>query len=137
METGNNQHALVVVPPKTEEWQTVAAAFDKKWNFPHCVGAIDGKHIAIKSPPNSGSVFFNYKDFYSVILLAVVDAHYRFIWYQLGDNGRQNDAGVYAGSGLGDALANNTYHFPEPAKVGDYFFIVDVWFVFLMWSLKL
>lgn len=44
-----------------EEWLNVSNKFNYKWNFPNCVGAIDGKHIAIKRPANAGSLFFNYK----------------------------------------------------------------------------
>lgn len=44
-----------------ENWLSVANEYNYRWNFPNCLGAIDGKHVAIKCPPNSGSLFYNYK----------------------------------------------------------------------------
>lgn len=105
------------IPNSEHEWQIIAKAFEEKWQFPHCLGAIDGKHIEITAPANSGSVFYNYKEYNSIILLAVVDAHYRFIWYDLGRNGRQNDAGVYAESSIRAALEDNTVNVPSPVPL--------------------
>uniref|UniRef100_A0A8C6SPQ9 DDE Tnp4 domain-containing protein n=1 Tax=Neogobius melanostomus TaxID=47308 RepID=A0A8C6SPQ9_9GOBI len=91
-------------PPKEEDWRSIAERFMAKWNFPHCLGAIDGKHISIQAPPRSGSLYFNYKKHFSIVLMAVVDADYRFRVVQTGDYGRSSDGGVFASSALGRGL---------------------------------
>lgn len=49
------------VPATYEEWNTIERGFSSRWNFPGVYGAIDGKHILIRAPPDCGSDFFNYK----------------------------------------------------------------------------
>ncbi|KAF0744066.1 protein ALP1-like, partial [Aphis craccivora] len=59
------------------------------WNFPNCIGSIDGKHVRIKCPAHSGTMFFNYKKFFSVHLQGITDARYKFITIDVGDYGRR------------------------------------------------
>ena len=84
------------------EWAEIAKDFEKKWPFPNCIGAMDGKHIALKAPNNSGSSFYNYKHFHSIIM------------YDLGVNGRNSDAGVYSTSPISAMLQGNTHNTPPP-----------------------
>lgn len=77
-------------PQIENEWRKIADEFNNIWHFPNCIGAIDGKHCRIQAPPNSGSSFHNYKGYFSLVLMAIVDAHYRFIWVDIGDYGINN-----------------------------------------------
>lgn len=81
--------------PEENDWKKYATDFSQKWNFPHVIGAIDGKHVRIQCPPNSGSLYYNYKGFFSVVLLALVDADYKYIAIDVGAYGRESDAGEY------------------------------------------
>lgn len=54
--------------------------FYVKTGMPHCLGAVDGKHVQIFCPKNSGSLFYNYKKNFSIVLMAVCDADYNFIF---------------------------------------------------------
>lgn len=101
--------------PKTEEeWQTIAASFQQRWQFPHCLGALDGKHIFIQPPAHSGSTFHNYKGRFSILMMAVVDANYKFLYVSVGAQGRIADAGLFAHSDFRQALDQGLLNIPPP-----------------------
>ena len=52
------------VPNTPEEWKRYEAEIRQRWKFPHCLGAVGGKHIGLIHPVNSGSEFYNYKGFF-------------------------------------------------------------------------
>jgi len=90
------------------------------WNFPNCCGAMNGKHIVIRCTSKSGSEFYNYEKDYSVILLEIIDANYKFIYIDDGTNGRVNEALVFSKSTFYEVLQTNTLNLPkEGVFVGD------------------
>ena len=84
---------------------------------PNCLGASDGKHIAIKAPKHSGSMFFNYKGFLSIVFPELVDADYKFTFVDVESNGRISDGGVLRESCLQAALNNNSLGIPPATSL--------------------
>ena len=133
----------VVACPVTEiEWLLVSDMFQDKWNVPHACGALDGKHIAIRCPPKSGSEYFNYKKFYSIVLMALVDADYKFLWVDVGGTGRMSDAQIFNASELKECIENRSINLPHPDPLPNddkdtpYFFLGDDAFALRTYMMK-
>ena len=71
------------IPHDAAEWRAIAEVFEKKWNMPHCLVAIDGKHESIIHPPRSGSLYFNYEKFFSFLLQGITDVNYKFLFVDI------------------------------------------------------
>ncbi|XP_049271286.1 putative nuclease HARBI1 [Rhipicephalus sanguineus] len=123
---------LIKSPTTEEAWTTIARGFGERWNFPTCVGGIDGKHVAIVKPAKSGSVYFNYKKTYSIILFALVDHNCKFLYIDVGAPGSQGDGSIWQTTPLQRAIARKKAGLPAfidvpgqanlllpPAIVGD------------------
>ena len=100
--------------PTEDQCKFLAGKFQSKWNFPNCVGAIDGKHVNFQAPPNSGSLYFNYKGTFSLVLMALVDADYCFTAVDIDSYGSNSDGGIFANPLLGQGLATNQLKLPPP-----------------------
>ena len=106
---------LLTCPATEEGWRKISDDWYKRWNFPQTIGAIDGKHIEIKKPANSGSDCFNYKNFFSIVLFAMVSSDYRFLWVDVNGNGSMSDATIFNASELKEALeADDIAGWPRP-----------------------
>ena len=76
--------------------------------------AVDGKHVHLLLPPNSGSEFYNYKGFHSIVLMAIVGSDYKFLYVNVGCQGRISDGGVFKNTDLHLALETKQFGFPDP-----------------------
>ncbi|XP_066461945.1 uncharacterized protein [Eleutherodactylus coqui] len=105
----------IVMPSPTEDtWQRVAAGFQDVAKFPNCIGAIDGKHVRVLQPAHSGSKFFNYKKFFSIVLMAVADAHSKFVCIDVGAYGSTGDSRVLRTSQIGMQILRDGVTLPAP-----------------------
>nr|CAI5824184.1 unnamed protein product [Callosobruchus analis] len=107
-----NLGPIVMPEPTTDIWMKSAEKFKQIWDFPNCIAAIDGKHINIQCPINAGSTFYNYKGSHSIVLLALVDADYKFITIDVGAYGRNSDGGIFEKSEIGKKLQRGTFSVP-------------------------
>ena len=98
-------------PANPEEWNKVEEVFRKKWNIPHAVGAIDGEHVTIRKPAKSGSLYHNYKGFFSLVLMVLVDGDYLFRWVDISRYGSMSDAQIYNESESKKCLENEQLGF--------------------------
>ena len=130
-------------PPETEEeWDKIAQSFEELWNMPNVIGSIDGKHIRIQCPKLSGTQFYNYKGFFSVVLLAVCDANYCFTLFDLGQYGSNNDSGILSNSVMGDLLENGKLKIPKGKVISEnvgvlpYYLLGDEIFPLKTWLMR-
>ena len=118
-------------PTTTDGWREIAQGFQDKWNFPHACGALDGKHAAIRKPKHSGSIYYNYKGFFSIVILVLCDANYKAIWAHVGSPGSQSDCGIYNESPMFQGIQDETIKLPPPEPMPNdtedtpFFFIGD------------
>lgn len=111
---------VIVCPSTTEEWQIVAEKFNTLWQFPHCLGALDGKHIDFRPPRKEESIYRNYKGKDSIVLLGLVNAEYKFLFVDIGKNGHIHDASVFRESPLAIKLYSQTLNVPLPSSLPGY-----------------
>lgn len=114
----------VVIPDiSTEKWVEIAQGFEDTANFPHC---IDGKHIRFLQPSNSGSMFYNYKAYFSLVLFTLFiyitcDSNYLFTFMDIGSYGKSSDNGIFKYSQLYayTKMINGSLKIPSPTSIGD------------------
>ncbi|CAF4793591.1 unnamed protein product [Pieris macdunnoughi] len=119
----------IKLPNTPHKWEQISAEFLNMWNLPNAVGAMDGKHITLQAPFNSGSEFFNYKDFFSIVMFALVDASYNFLFVDVGCQGRISDGGVFNNSVLKTKIDNDSLNLPPPKALEGTDYIVPNYFV--------
>ncbi|VDP11681.1 unnamed protein product [Heligmosomoides polygyrus] len=114
---GETHHAF---PPITRSYlEEVAARAEEKFDYPRAVGFLDGRHVAIKKPNGGIETYLNYKNFQSVVLMAVCDVDHRFLIFDVGTPGQQGDTSVFQHSSIRTFFDECDDVFPETCDLGD------------------
>ena len=88
------------------------------WQFPCCWSAVDGCHISIKCPDGGAEAakeYHNFKNFYSIVMMGLVDAKYRFVWASVGFPGNSHDSMILQTTQLWKDITENNI-IPSIAK---------------------
>ncbi|XP_064609451.1 uncharacterized protein LOC135473529 [Liolophura sinensis] len=99
--------------PNEDKWKSLAKRFGDLWDYPFAIGSLDGKHVALVNPMNSESLFYNYKEYPSIVLLALSDADSCFTLVDCGQYGRVSDAGVFQASRISQLLDQERLNIPD------------------------
>ncbi|KAH9385029.1 hypothetical protein HPB48_027065 [Haemaphysalis longicornis] len=106
---------LYIKFPRPCEMAEHLRQFEAVLGFPQGVGALDGCHLEVCPPTVNTSDYYNYKGWYSIILLAVADHNYKFLSTNVGSPGKNHDSNVFRRSKLPGVLASQL--FSTEAKV--------------------
>ena len=128
-------------PTTPDQWKELEREFRIR-NVPHALGALDGKHVALKKPKNTGALYHNYKGFFSIVMLALVDGQYKFRWVDVGTEGSCSDGQIFNASQLKRRIEDGRIGFPDPAPITQggrdvpYFILADDAFALKTWLMK-
>ena len=83
---------------------------EELWQFPCCWAAVNGCNIPIKCPDGGAEAakeYHNFKNFYSIVLMGLIDAKYRFVLTSVGIPGNTDDAMILQTTQLWKDITEN------------------------------
>ena len=104
-------------PTTPEEWLAISDKFARRGEtFPiHVVHLMASSSTAsVLQTVVPYTVYYKYKGFYSVVLMSLVDADYKFIWAVIGGMGSASDAQIYNAAELKECVEECSLGFPDP-----------------------
>lgn len=130
-------------PSTLDDFKERAIDMEELWQFPLACSALDGCHIPIKMPSGgaeSAKEYHNFKNFYSIVLMGMVDAKMRFIWTSVGYPGSNHDSIIFRSTNLFTKLMEG-YILPTYTKLVEgtkvpFMILADSAFPHLPWIQK-
>ena len=109
-------------PKSVDDFRNKLQKMEFQQQFKYALVAIDESHCPFKCPvggAESMKQYYNFKDFYSVVLLALVDAYYRFIWPIIGAPGNTHDSTYFQSTSFLEKITKGELIPSKVQKVDD------------------
>jgi hypothetical protein len=100
--------------PSQEDWLQISPKFEQCGNFPNCIGRVANTS---DSETSSESLYYTYKRFFSVVLLAVCDANYHFTFVDIAVYGKNLGTRIFQNSVLRNKISGNECNIPDHRSV--------------------
>ena len=116
------QEVSDLFPSNIDEFKSAMVKMGSEWQFSSGFCALDGSHIPIKCPlggPERRKEYYNYKKFYSVVLMSMVNAEHQFIWSCCGSPGNDHDSTVFQSTAMFDGIVQGNKIPNIASMVGD------------------
>jgi hypothetical protein len=97
-------------PSNTEQINAKIIDMEQLWQFPCAWGAVEGCHLPIVCPSGGQEArkeYHNFKNFYSIVMMAIVDAKDRFVWASIGFPGNSDDSVILQSTQLWTDITEN------------------------------
>ena len=112
------KHKYIKSPSTNREILATRQTFENLTNLPDLVGAIDGTHIKIETPTESGPDYFRRLQQHDVVVQAVADGEKRFLGVAAGSPGSMHDSRVLRNSVLYRRINNSEFLLGPIVRVG-------------------
>jgi hypothetical protein len=93
--------------PSENDWLRVSAVYFERICSANFIGNLDGKHCCIKCPSKVMSLFYDYNQYDSLVLLAIADSDCTYIFIDVGVCGKESESSVFQDSVFEEALLSN------------------------------
>jgi len=106
------------MPKSEEDFKKNILDMKEIWQFPYRWAVIAGCHIPIKCPAGglkSCKEYHSFKNFYSIVMMAMVDSNCRFIWGTCGFPGNSHDAIIFQSTQMWSDIKEGKF-IPQIAK---------------------
>ena len=90
-----------------EDFEEKIVDMEEFWQFPCTWAALDGCHIPKKCPPGGLAAckeYHNFKNVYSIVLMALVNSNCLVIWGSCGSPGNSYDSVIFQSTNLWNSI---------------------------------